>query len=633
MSPTVRHLDLEGGVRLRVEEHGAGPPIVLLHGFTGDASTMSVLTQRLAATHTVVVPDLIGHGGSTGPADRYGVDAMAAQVIDAVEQLGHPAPFDLVGYSMGGRVAFTMACRHPARVASLSLIGASAGLATAPARAERVAADEALAASILAEGLAPFVDRWMANPLFATQARLGDEFLTAARAQRLRNVPEELARSLRGAGTGTMVPLHDHLAACAMPVALIVGADDEKFTTIARALAPSMPDAEVTVIAQAGHAAHLEQPAAATEAIRSAVGRGARRVHRVSIPLRSTHATGRGTTDRRDAVLVGLRADGHTGWGETSPLPGWSVDGLDETDGLVDGVDPLGGSSAWEATAARRAAMLDRPSARAAVAGAALDLDARRAGRPLWRHLARWHPALDPATAVDTLAVNALVSAPTPDGVEAEVGAAVAAGFGTVKLKVGVATPAVDVQRVTAARRVAPHAVLRLDANGAWDHATAVDVLHRLDPLGIALCEEPVAGIDEIARVAAVVGTPVAVDESLRRPDDLATLLGHAATIAGVIVKPQALGGPDLAVDLITGARAAGFDVVVTSMIDTAVGLAHAAHVAAACGLTTAHGLATASMLTVDVAPGLRVVDGHIPMPDAPGLGIGLVSPPPGAAP
>lgn len=625
-----RRLLLDGGVESTVEVVGHGPAIVLLHGFTGDASTMQVLTERLAPSHTVVVPNLIGHGGSTGPDDHYSVDAMAAQVVEIVAALGFPAPIDLVGYSMGGRVALTLACRFPAQVASLTLVGASAGLATAEEQAERRAADEALAASILTDGLGSFVDRWMANPLFATQSRLGADFLAAARAQRMANSPEELARSLLGAGTGTMRPLHDLLATCAMPVSLVVGADDAKFRDIAASLAGSLPAARVATIDDAGHAAHLEQPDAVVAEIEAAVSRATVGVFPISIALRGDHTTGRGTTRRRDSALVALRADGHTGWGEASPLPGWSSDDMDAALATLRSGSPLAiDGSAWEAVGAWLAAAENAASARAAIAGAALDLDARRAGVPLWHHLAERHPSLDVGGARSSPRVNALVSATPVDDVAAGVRAAISTGTTTVKLKVGALDPGADLERIAAARAAGPEVTLRLDANGAWDHDTAVDVLRRALAFGVELCEEPVSGVAEIAAVGREVEIGVAVDESLRGPGDLAVVIGHAGDLAALIVKPQALGGPDRAIDTVVAARAAGIGVIVTSMIDSAVGLAHAAHVAAACGLATAHGLATASLLSADVAAGLAVIDGHIVLGDEVGLGIGPVSPHP----
>ena len=242
-------------------------PTVVLHGFTGDAGAMKRITARL--TGPIDAVDLAGHGPGPHPNDAaaYSIDAMAEAVLGR-----HAQPVHLVGYSMGGRVALTAACRYPRQVRSLSLIGASAGLVDTKARAARAASDDALAAQILSD-LEGFVDQWMANPLFATQARLGDGFLAAARAQRLGNDPVALARSLRANSTGRMRPLHRDLGACTMPVALIAGADDIKFVAIASDLADAMPAASVHVIDGAGHAAHLEQPDAVVDVILATQGR------------------------------------------------------------------------------------------------------------------------------------------------------------------------------------------------------------------------------------------------------------------------------------------------------------------------------------------------------------------------
>lgn len=262
-------------VDLHVERSGSGLSVILLHGFTGDGTTMGGLAQRLETDAEVVVPDLVGHGRSCSPADEedYSVDAMAAHIA-AIGEGFASSSFHLVGYSMGGRVALTLACRRPELLGSLTLIGASAGLSSDIERADRRESDHALAESIERDGLETFVDNWMANPLFATQARLGDEFLAASRAQRLRSSEAGLARSLRAAGTGVMTPLHDDLGGCIVPTVFVVGAQDPKFAWIAVDLAARMPKADIAVIDDAGHAAHLEQPDAVTAVIRKQMGLG-----------------------------------------------------------------------------------------------------------------------------------------------------------------------------------------------------------------------------------------------------------------------------------------------------------------------------------------------------------------------
>lgn len=254
------------GVGLAVDVWGSGPPVLVLHGFTGSAAAMAPLTARLEG-FTVIAPDLVGHGRSESPSDpdRYTVPAMAEQVLAAAATLGHPR-VHLVGYSMGGRTALAAACAAPDRVRSLTVIGATAGIADSEQRRRRAEADRARAEVIEAD-LAAFVDQWMSAPLLAGQARLGPEHLRAARAQRLACDPVGLALSLRLGGTGAMEPLHDRLGRCRTPAHIIAGADDAKFCVLADELAALLPRASVTRIPGAGHAAHLEQPEATAAAV------------------------------------------------------------------------------------------------------------------------------------------------------------------------------------------------------------------------------------------------------------------------------------------------------------------------------------------------------------------------------
>ena len=260
-----------GGVQLAVSELGpsAGVPVIVLHGFTGSAQAMEPLTERLAARlpARIICPDLVGHGRSEVPEDLdlYRVEAMAAQVAGLADALDGET-FHLVGYSMGGRVALTLGCTASSRLRSLTLIGASAGIAEPEKRRRRIQADAARAGRIVAD-LAAFVDEWMADPMFAGQAALGEANLRAAREQRLASNPQGLARSLLAGGTGAMEPLHDRLGNCDMPTRLLVGARDAKFCAIAEQLAVGLPRAVVARIARAGHAAHIEQPEAAAAAI------------------------------------------------------------------------------------------------------------------------------------------------------------------------------------------------------------------------------------------------------------------------------------------------------------------------------------------------------------------------------
>ena len=259
----VKHIDVDvgDGVTLHAVITGNGPPLILLHGFTGSTETWDPLRGFFDGNHQAVAVDLPGHGRSSDPADprRYSLDSFAddlARLLDAL-QLDRIA---LLGYSMGGRAALQFILSHPDRVAALILESTSPGITDPAGRRERVAADSALADMIEGEGVPAFVDRWERLPLWESQWTLPEAARAELRAQRLRNRPAGLAASLRGAGTGASVPVTELLSTLHVPTLVIAGALDTRYVELAQLLVASLPDAHLSVIPGAGHAAHLEKP-------------------------------------------------------------------------------------------------------------------------------------------------------------------------------------------------------------------------------------------------------------------------------------------------------------------------------------------------------------------------------------
>jgi 2-succinyl-6-hydroxy-2,4-cyclohexadiene-1-carboxylate synthase len=261
-----------GSVGIHVEVDGAGTPVVILHGFTGDCAAMAELASFLPGRSVRV--DLVGHGRSDAPADpgNYTMEAMVVHLLAVLEHLDLEA-VHLVGYSMGARTALSFAVAHPGRVRSLSLIGGTAGIADAGDAAARVAADEALAERIEAEGMAGFVDHWESLPIFESQRSLSFERRQAIRSGRLAQRPVGMANHLRGAGTGAMPPLWGDLGRLNAPVLLLAGSLDTKFVDLAREMQMLLPDAQLLTVEGVGHAAHLEAPRAVAQAIRATIAR------------------------------------------------------------------------------------------------------------------------------------------------------------------------------------------------------------------------------------------------------------------------------------------------------------------------------------------------------------------------
>lgn len=262
----------DDGTPLHFEDTGRGHiPLLLLHGFTGTAASWDEIVALLGDRWRVIRPTLRGHGESW----REGaVCTMDACVVDIETLLTHLGMKQLIvcGYSMGARLALYLSLTLPFRVSALAMAGGTPGIIGDAEREARRQSDEALAASIERDGLEPFVDRWMAQPLFATQARLGPERLAAERAARLVHSPSGLAASLRSMGTSTQPSLWPRLHEFRRPALVMAGEEDEKFAEVAVRMGRMLPDAHVELVPAAGHAIHLEQPRAFVAALRRFAG-------------------------------------------------------------------------------------------------------------------------------------------------------------------------------------------------------------------------------------------------------------------------------------------------------------------------------------------------------------------------
>jgi len=215
-----------------------------------------------------------------------------------------------------------------------------------------------------------------------------------------------------------------------------------------------------------------------------------------------------------------------------------------------------------------------------------------------------------PAPRRDRVAVNTTVPAVGPDRARELV---LGSGCATAKVKVAEPgqTEADDLARVEAVRdALGPDGKLRVDANGAWDVDTAARRLRLLGRWDLEYAEQPVATLAEMARLRARVDVPLAADESVRTAEDPLRVAGLAAADV-VVLKVQPLGGvwPALRV-----AEACGLPVVVSSAVETSVGIAAGLAFAAALPeLPFACGLGTVPMLAGDVvADPLVPVDGEL---------------------
>lgn len=246
------------------------PPIVWIHGFMGTGQDLGPLAAHLAERtgRTVLCPDLPGHGGSrqVWPESlERAADAVLESVRETVGAVhaDQDAPFDLLGYSLGGRVALTLTARHPTSVRHLILESAHFGIGHIRRRAHRLASDRK-ASRVLASCHTPaafraFLKSWYESEVFApdgdppvdTQERI---------AARLDQDPAMLARALMAFSTGIQ-PDYASLAQ-ERTTGYICGALDRKYVEIAHEVFRGPERVRVKVVDGAGHTVHRDAPEA-----------------------------------------------------------------------------------------------------------------------------------------------------------------------------------------------------------------------------------------------------------------------------------------------------------------------------------------------------------------------------------
>lgn len=242
-------------------------PLVCLHGFLGCAEDWRGLVDDLSSEHRVIALDLPGHGADPDPIEP-GPTSFAQAVTGIGELLAEAGVerLDLLGYSMGGRLAYGLVAEVPERIRRAVIVGGSPGLGGEIARRTRKREDDFRARTLERGPLEDWLEDWYAQPLFAgLRAAPGFEALLA---RRRIGSSRHLALALRALGPGVQPPLAHRLKRTAVPLLLVAGALDRKYVALNRGLAAAGPTIRDLVVPDAGHAPHLEKPDVFLTAIR-----------------------------------------------------------------------------------------------------------------------------------------------------------------------------------------------------------------------------------------------------------------------------------------------------------------------------------------------------------------------------
>ena len=238
-----------GGVAIHYEEHGAGPPILLSHGYSATCHMWDGQVAAFADRWRLILWDMRGHGQSGDP-DDPGLYSTAATVADMAALLRHLgiARAIIGGLSLGGYMSLAFHLAHPEMVAALMLFDTGPGYRNPEARAQWNERAEARARDLEARGLA-ILGR-------AEDPRVG----------RHRSA-KGLAHAARGMLAQQDGRIIDSLPGIKVPTLVLVGADDRNFIAPADYMAAKIPGARKAVIPAAGHTANLDQPEAFNRAV------------------------------------------------------------------------------------------------------------------------------------------------------------------------------------------------------------------------------------------------------------------------------------------------------------------------------------------------------------------------------
>jgi len=333
----------------------------------------------------------------------------------------------------------------------------------------------------------------------------------------------------------------------------------------------------------------------------------------VRLALRTPILAAWGELRERTVLQVRLSwGDADFGIGEAAPLEPYDgvplaavVAALQAYASVLADADPRAGHlELLDACAAERGL----PEALAAIDLALWDRAGRRAGLPVAQLLA--------AGAASSIAVNATLGAEDRAGAATQAAAAARAGFGCVKVKVGIGDDAGRVAAVRAA--LGPAIALRVDANRAWASVDeALAHLRALSPAGIEYAEEPLGGVAELRALRALSPVPLAMDETAAEPG-----AAGAGAADAICLKIARCGGITGVLRDARAARAAGSAVYVSSTFDGPLGVAAGVHAAAA--LAASGPVAHCGLATLASFEGLEEVlaprGGAIAVPRGPGL-------------
>lgn len=233
-------------------------PLLFLHGFMGNVAEWEDIIPFFSDKFYCLAVDLPGHGKTDAVNEEdYLMENCADGIISLLDEL-QISKCNMIGYSMGGRLAYYLIIAYFDRFDKVVIESSSPGLKTENEKKERLALDEKRARRLTEISLEHFLDEWYQQSLFSTIDKRSLQYKNLIN-KRLLNNSHGLSLSLKMMGVGKQPSLWQHLNKISADVLLMVGDKDDKFKRIAYEVVERCVTASIAIVSGVGHNVHFEK--------------------------------------------------------------------------------------------------------------------------------------------------------------------------------------------------------------------------------------------------------------------------------------------------------------------------------------------------------------------------------------
>jgi 2-succinyl-6-hydroxy-2,4-cyclohexadiene-1-carboxylate synthase len=239
---------------------GKGLPLLLIHGFTGTNKSFDVVSKYMQQYFKVVRIDLVGHGKSmTYNEADYSFENSINSIISIIDKL-NLRKVNVLGYSLGGRIAMHLASGFQKKINKLILCSASYGLDNLEEKKKRINSDQKLINLLEKKGIKDFVNHWESIPLWDFEKKLPLEKRIKHKIIRLENNPLGLSMNLKHQGQGNQNNLLPELQKINNKTLILYGENDEKYENLSKKISNSIRKSKTMMVPESGHNIILENP-------------------------------------------------------------------------------------------------------------------------------------------------------------------------------------------------------------------------------------------------------------------------------------------------------------------------------------------------------------------------------------